>query len=51
MEVREALAPYCEALEQGIKDGNWYLSLMAALILPDICVTLEKGKSVRVFGK
>lgn len=47
MEVREALTPYCEALKQGIKDSNWYLSLMAALILPDICVTLEKGKSGR----
>lgn len=47
MEVWNALTPYCDALRQGIEDNNWYLSLMAALILPEICVTLEKGRSGR----
>ena len=43
MEVRNTLYPYCEALRKGIEAENWYLSLMAALTLPDICVSLEEG--------
>lgn len=47
MEVRNTLNPYCDALKKGIEAENWYLSLMAALTLPDICVSLEEGKTNR----
>lgn len=49
MEVRKTLHPYCEALRKGIEAENWYLSLMAALTLPDICVSLEKGNTDKSF--
>jgi len=41
MELRNVLDPYCDALKKGIEAENWYLSLMAACTLPDICVSLE----------
>jgi hypothetical protein len=41
MELSERLKPYCDALEKGMEDENWYLALMAALTLPDICTSLE----------
>lgn len=47
MNVRNTLNPYCDSLRNGIKTKNWYLSLMAALTLPDICVSLENGKTNR----
>lgn len=47
MEVRNTLYPYCDSLRKGIEAENWYLSLMAALTLPDICVSLEEGITSR----
>lgn len=41
MELGERLKPYCDALVKGMEDENWYLALMAALTLPDICTSLE----------
>ncbi|WP_338473334.1 hypothetical protein R4Z10_21565 (plasmid) [Niallia sp. XMNu-256] len=41
MELRDRLKPYYDALVKGIEAENWYLSLMAALTLPDICTSLE----------
>ena len=49
MELSERLKPYCDALEKGIEDENWYLALMAALTLPDICTSLE-GKTDKESG-
>jgi hypothetical protein len=48
MELRNVIDPYCEALKKGIETENWYLSLMAAFTLPDICVSLE-GVQGRTF--
>jgi hypothetical protein len=41
MELRDRLKPYYDALIKGMESGNWYLSLMAAFTLPDICTSLE----------
>lgn len=41
MELRDRLKPYCDALVKGMEAENWYLSLIAALTLPDICTSLE----------
>jgi len=43
MELKNKLYPYCDSLKKGIESENWYLSLMAALTLPDICISLEEG--------
>ncbi|MDM5282677.1 hypothetical protein [Peribacillus frigoritolerans] len=45
MELRERLKPYCDALVKGMEDENWYLALMAALTLPDICTSLEGSRN------
>ena len=47
MDLLERLKPYCDALVEGMKSENWYLSLMAAFTLPDICNSLE-GKRGRM---
>ena len=44
MDLEDRLRPYCDALDKGIEDENWYLALMAALTLPDICTSLEGSK-------
>lgn len=45
MILKKALIPYCESLVHGIEAENWYLSLMAACTLPDICTSLEGKKT------
>ncbi|EFZ2114301.1 hypothetical protein BOY45_004272 [Shigella flexneri] len=49
MELSERLKPYCDALVKGMEDENWYLALMAAFTLPDICTSLE-GKTGKESG-
>jgi len=44
MELRDKLKPYCDALVKGMEAENWYLSLMAAFTLPDICNSLENKR-------
>ncbi|MFB9761330.1 hypothetical protein [Ectobacillus funiculus] len=41
MELRDQLKAYCDALVKGMEAENWYLSLIAAFALPDICNSLE----------
>ena len=36
--------PFIKALESGIKEENWILSVMGACTLPDICTSLEGEK-------
>lgn len=42
LELEEMLEPYFVAINRGILDENWILSVMATLTLPDICVSLER---------
>lgn len=44
MNLEKHFRPFIEALESGIKEENWILSLMCACTLPDICTTLEGNK-------
>lgn len=48
MEFEEHFMPYVKALESGIKEENWILTVMGACTLPDICTSLE-GKEDKVY--
>lgn len=41
MNLEEHFMPFIKALESGIKEENWILSVMCACTLPDICTSLE----------
>ena len=51
MELSERLKPYCDALVKGMEDENWYLALMAAFTLPDICNSLEGKRGGQAYSE